>query len=67
MSRLLPGSISRCGSVVLALLLGAGCEGVAPQDEGGVDRIQSALTNGTVATDANLKVAFVGDTADGAN
>ena len=47
--------------------LAAGCEGGASDDEGGVDRIQSALTNGTVTTDLNLKVAFVGDTADGTN
>ena len=68
MSRLLSGSISnRSTALLAALLLGAGCEGVAPEDEGAVDKIQSALTNGTIATDANLKVAFVGDTADGTN
>src|SRR5262245_31235219 len=32
-----------------------------------VGEVTQALTNGTVSTDANLKVAFVGDTADGTN
>ena len=32
-----------------------------------VQAVQSALSAGTISTDPNLKVAFIGDTADGNN
>jgi hypothetical protein len=45
--------------------LGLGCA-AEPQDDG-VEQHQGALVAGTAPTDPNLKIAFVGDSADGAN
>jgi Calcineurin-like phosphoesterase len=65
MSRVPGSTIRNLPAVALLAALAAGCD--AAVEEPVIDKIQSALTNGTVSTDANLKVAFIGDTADGAN
>jgi predicted phosphodiesterase len=54
--------------LVFALLapLGAACDGGLTPEEG-VQMVQQAATNGSTPTNVGLKVAFVGDTADGAN
>src|SRR5262245_47837316 len=47
------------------ITLGAGCAPDASEEEVGL--VSSAFTAGSIATTANLKIAFIGDTASGSN
>jgi hypothetical protein len=65
---------SACKMLVLSAmaLLGLACVAQPAEqkeaiEQEAIDEQSAAVTAGTVSTDANLKVAFIGDTADGSN